>query len=212
MVIKPVLALLLVAAFVDRAEALEQPAAPPPASAVRTFVGHPVGDAAQSEFVRFFHLEQTRSAPDPSHPGTTLTTYGSTGPFKGVATLALVSRDDDPAVVVAALMVRRDFVDNPRTQPFARDIVKSFLEASTGADDPQVKTLRTTVWRCQAANVPDCEATPPAYRVFTGASEKEKLLFAGGYVMLQNTNKVLGVPMLFVENGSDNLPAAKAAD
>ncbi|HEX7637014.1 MAG TPA: hypothetical protein VF457_01345 [Burkholderiaceae bacterium] len=174
------------------------------AAAVMPFVGHKLSEAESSEFVKFFHLAPSpnwpANSPDPAYPGRTLTMYGSTGQFGGVATLMLATKSGDDEVIDAGLMVRRNFIDEPGTQMFARDIAKSFLDVSPGAGDPGIRALHHELWECATHVASDCGSPSIPYEVFLGQGAKARIDVADGYVMLQNAN-VVGAPVLFIEGG-----------
>jgi hypothetical protein len=166
------------------------------------FVGHSIDEAKASEFFQFFHLEKTLQQPDAAHPGMVMTWFGTTGPFKGDVTLILVTPEGGDTVKVAALMVRRDFIEGGRTAVFARDIVKSFIERTNAGASPEAKALHDALWRCLSGTEAPCDQAAPAWLTYFGKQDKQRIAFTGGYLMLQNT-PVMQVSMLFVENGTD---------
>jgi hypothetical protein len=189
----------------------QQPSDPPPTS----LLGQPLSDAQQLEFFEFFRFSLSDDRPDPAHAGMSIKMFSVGGDYRGEVTLMISTKISDDTIQVAGLMIRRDFIDNPETALFARDVVKSFLELSPGSESHDLAKLHNEIWECylgtyatqlqqrQDTLVPhSCEDTPentPAYLVFLGQLEKFKILRSGGYVMLQNTKKVAGIPLLFVE-------------
>ena len=170
---------------------------PPP----KPFIGSTLAQVQASGFSQFFHLAPVLQRPDGAHPGMVLNIFGTTGDFKGYVNLLLTTAEGDDTVRLVGLMVRRDFVDGERTAVFARDIVKSFLEATTVSAAPPIKTLHADLWACKTGGGADCDLNAPAYLVYLGRQDKLRMDAPGGYVQLQNS-QVMQVPMLFVENGT----------
>lgn len=196
----PVLTFLVACLLALPVHAQSAPSTNSAVAATRTFVGHTLAEADASAFNRFFSLELVQSGPDAAHPGMTLSWYGTTGKFKEDVTLMLVSKTDSQVVVAAVLVIRRDFIDNPGTQIFARDIAKSFLDATTGINTPEVASLRATIWNCGVG----CDLNSPAYLTFLGKSDKARITFPVGYVALQNTNTAQHqIQTLLIANGSE---------
>jgi hypothetical protein len=98
---------------------LGRSSAPPP------LIGR-LDEERKGEFFAWFNLEE-RSAPLPRHEGDMQYFFHPAGDaFQQFVKLDLtVARDGD--IVGAELAIDRDFVEDARNSPFARDIAKSFL-------------------------------------------------------------------------------------
>jgi hypothetical protein len=114
-----------------------------------------------------------------------------------VVKLDLVARDD--VIVAAQLALDRDFVEDARDGPFARDIAKSFLLwALRHEPGPAARPLIANIANPAAAGTPVIAHTgtmpgPPSADssggsdVFLGQRLAAKLALAGASVALRNT-------------------------
>ena len=179
-------------------------------------LGRSIEEARSSQFFQFFNLTKTNEMADPAHPGLKLTVFGVQGRFKGNVNLLVSTKEGSDEIIDVALMLRRDFVDGP-TSPFARDVAKSFLEIYPDPNFPEIATLRSDIWKGCSQNVQQytnngqgsfvrspcsVEDKPsPSYLTFLGKLEKSRIDSSNGHVMLQNTDKILGVPLLLIDMG-----------
>jgi hypothetical protein len=87
-------------------------------------LGQSLREAQGTEFFTFFNLSKTNELPDQAHEGMKINIFGTNGAFKGAINLLIVTKNNSDIIQVATLMLRRDWLENPKTSPFARDIVK----------------------------------------------------------------------------------------
>ena len=125
--------------------------APVTADPQKALLGMSIDEAQKTPFFLFFHLSKTNEFADPVHKGVKTTVFGVRGQFKGAVNLLVSTRKGSDRIFDADLMLRRDFVDGP-TNPFARDVTKSFLELFPGIERPEVAALHSSIWKGCTAN------------------------------------------------------------
>jgi hypothetical protein len=157
-----------------------------------------LADEREGEFFTWFHLQE-RDAPAPEPGGRMRHCFHPSGPaFQEFVKLDLVVARDD-AIVAAQLALDRDFVEDARNGPFARDIAKSFLLwALRHEPGPAARPLIANIANPAAAGTPVIAHTgtmpgPPSADssggsdVFLGQRLAAKLALAGASVALRNT-------------------------
>lgn len=194
----------------------------PDVDAKHVLLGQSLSRAQNSQFFQFFNFSKSWERPDPAHPGEKMVWFGTAGAFKGSVNLDISMKDGDDRIIRTALMLRRDFVDSPKTSKFARDVVKSFLELSAGYSSAEISKLHSDIWIGCDPNYTDYVSSPSGeyqmksceqkeapsggYLTYLGKQEKYKVTYPGGSIELQNSTKILGVPLLFVEMDSESSP------
>ncbi len=91
--------------------------------------GHNLDSAVNEDFFTFFHLK--KRAMDERDD---IVTHYFRPPSRGDVVIC-VDTDKKGKILQMSLIVGRDFIEDPATNVFARDIVKSFIEAATPAAD-----------------------------------------------------------------------------
>jgi hypothetical protein len=87
-------------------------------------LGENLEEANQTNFFRFFNLEQTQAA---RIGGNTVTSFKPSGAkFRPLVTVK-VTTDAEGRIQAVEMVVLRSFIDDPQNGLFARDIAKSFL-------------------------------------------------------------------------------------
>lgn len=99
-------------------------------SDARSLEGAKLSAATDEDFFVFFHLKEKTS----EDRGSNLVTHYFE-PDSRSDILVSVDADKTGKILQMGLMVGRDFIDDPKTNVFARDIVKSFIDAATPARD-----------------------------------------------------------------------------
>lgn len=141
-------------------------------------LGDPLAPSLEGDFFSFFGFSEASRAP--AGDGLTAIAFGqrAQSPFKALVALELVV-DASGRLVAAELALQRSFVDGP-TEPFARDVAKSFLRFATPAADAKALAdlareieagFRPTsgavvIRRGPAPTLPD--PPTPGYRAFLG--------------------------------------------
>src|SRR5438105_14433165 len=93
-------------------------------------LGDNVEQARKTEFVRWFHLEET------GRTGSVVHFKPSAEKFRSLVTVSL-SLDSRQRLIGAELVLSRSFIDSGRDGLFARDIAKSFLRVTTSQEEPK---------------------------------------------------------------------------
>jgi hypothetical protein len=225
-----VAALLFAAPCLAQSPATGQPAVPPPviataagggapAASKSTLVGITLADAQHTPFLEFFHFAQSSVVQSPSHPEVTVDTFDTTGSFKGQAVLLLATKTGSDSIGMASLIVHRDFIDNPATTMFARDVVKSFIDAAPGIPSAEVTELRAEIWTSCAAGVQQftsnanhtgfdpksCinQAAPsPGYLAYQGKQDNYRISYSSGYLDFRNVKREDNTSLLFIALGT----------
>lgn len=187
-------------------------------AARKPLLGQTLAEAQRTEFFTFFNLAKTGNQPDVARDGFAFHLFGTKGAFKGNINLIVATRANSDVIATATLMLQRDFIDSPATTRFARDAAKTFVELSPGISTAALQALHERIWTGCSSGLteytldqtgyakkpcPPATAESPAYLVFLGKQEKLRIAHPGGYLMLQNTNKGWGVPVLLVEIGKE---------
>jgi hypothetical protein len=87
--------------------------------------GLPLEDATRRDFFTFFHLKE-RAIDEHQELATHYFRPGSRNDV-----VVCIDTDRENKILQMAMVVGRDFIDDPKTNIFARDLVKSFLEVAT---------------------------------------------------------------------------------
>ena len=173
-----------------------------PVPVPKTIIGQTLDDFRASDFYRFFALVQTgEESVSPPAPYTKATHFGTTGRFKDVMSI-VVGTDAAGTIRFAGLTLRRDFVDDPKTSRFARDLAKSFLVISPAFASKEVGGLAAEIWHGCNPGAQDyavdatgklapkaCAAdTAPskAYEVYLGQRDALGIAYQGSLVKLSN--------------------------
>jgi hypothetical protein len=157
-----------------------------------------LADERKGAFFTWFHLQE-RDAPVPEPDGYMRYCFHPSGPaFQEFVKLDLVVARDD-AIVAAQLALDRDFVEDARNGPFARDIAKSFLLwALRHEPDAAARPLIANIANLSAAGTPviahasAMPGPPPedssgGYEAFLGQRLAARLSLAGASLALRNT-------------------------
>ncbi len=96
-------------------------------ASARSLPGNLLEEAQKDDFFEFFHLRK-RAIDE----GDELATHYFRPPSRDDVVVC-VDTDKSGTILQMSLIVGRDFIDNPKTNIFARDLVKSFIEAATPA-------------------------------------------------------------------------------
>ena|ERR1700730_6511971 len=129
--------------------------------------GERLEQARQTEFFRWFHLQET------SRTGKVVHFKPSGEKFRSLVTLNLTV-DSNERLVAAELILSRSFIDSGRDGIFARDIAKSFVSMLATAPDliaeiEQPPANMTTTLIVANRPAPKLPASPtPGYQVFLG--------------------------------------------
>lgn len=94
-------------------------------ASARSLPGSSLEEAQKDDFFEFFHLK--KRAIDERDD---LATHYFRPPSRDDVVVC-VDTDKSGTILQMSLIVGRDFIDNPKTNIFARDLVKSFIEAAT---------------------------------------------------------------------------------
>jgi hypothetical protein len=93
-------------------------------------LGETLEQAKQTDFFRFFHLEQSQVK---KNAGSIVTAFKPSGKkFRPLVTVK-VTTDGAGRILALEMAMARSFIDSPRDGIFARDIAKSFLQAGLPA-------------------------------------------------------------------------------
>src|SRR6266508_1479942 len=149
----------------------------------------------KGEFFSWLHLEP-RHAPAPGDDGRTWHYFHPEGSnFQHLVRLDVLTAGDE--IVAARLSLDRDFVEDRRNSPFARDIVKSFLawslrhESGRGAAEPLIANI-ASFGASGATVLMRSDATPPppdttgGYAAYLGRREEATLSFTRTRLTLRN--------------------------
>ena len=170
-------------------------------------LGGRLDQARETEFFRWFHLEQT----DLSRAGAqTVVAFKPSGEkFRPLVTLN-VTTDGQGGLQALELVVSRVFVDDPKDGVFARDIVKSLLLAVfAGAGDQGLTDLTNELQyplfygpgvlvRTPPADIKLPEEPTRCYQVYLGRQTACTLELAGQRLRLEN-RRAGETPSLIVE-------------
>ncbi len=105
-------------------------------SQARPLEGLTLSAAQEDDFFKFFHLKEKNKEERDN-----LNTFYF-APESRNDILLSVDADKQGKILQMSIVVGRDFIDNPKTNIFARDIVKSFIDAATPLKDvSQTKAL-----------------------------------------------------------------------
>ena len=169
-------------------------------------LGETVEQARQTEFFRWFHLEETgRTA---GQAGSVVHFKPRGEKFRSVVTLNL-PLDSRNRLNGAELVLSRSFIDSGRDGLFARDIAKSFLRLVTSAEErkmiggllaeieqPPANLSTTLIVRERPA--PKLAVAPsPGYWTFLGEQTRYEQSLVNGGIRLENRD-VNGVPSLLI--------------
>jgi len=139
-------------------------------------LGETLEQAKQTEFFRFFHLEQSQVS---KSEGSTVTAFKPTGEkFRPLVTIK-VTTDGASRILALEMALARSFIDDPRDGVFARDIAKSFLQAALPAprdwettdliNEIQFQATSTMTIIKHPANEPKLPEKPtPGYLTYLG--------------------------------------------
>jgi|GEM_PF-701919 len=139
-------------------------------------LGENLEQAKQTEFFRFFHLEQSQVS---KSEGSTVTAFKPTGEkFRPLVTIK-VTTDGASRILALEMALARSFIDDPRDGVFARDIAKSFLQAALPAprdwettdliNEIQFQATSTMTIIKHPANEPKLPEKPtPGYLTYLG--------------------------------------------
>lgn len=89
-------------------------------------LGENLEQAKQTDFFRFFHLEQTQAT---RIDGNTVTSFKPSGAKFRPLVRVKITTDAEGRIKALEMVVFRSFIDDPQNGIFARDIAKSFLLA-----------------------------------------------------------------------------------
>lgn len=92
--------------------------------------GQTLGDATQRDFFTFFHLKE-RAIDEHDELATHYFRPGSRNDV-----VVCIDTDKQNKILQMSMVIGRDFIDDPKTNIFARDLVKSFLEVASPAAVP----------------------------------------------------------------------------
>lgn len=165
-------------------------------------LGARLEDAKKTDFFTFFHLEET--ARGPGHVD-----FRPKGPMFRRHVQVRVVPGPDGTIRELHLALDRDFVDEPMSGIFARDLAKSFLRfAVPGADLPGVEALADEIElpkempgyeTATTRPRPPAPSTPsPGYGVYLGGTPSHTLRLEGSVVTLENLPLDRGAPVLLV--------------
>jgi hypothetical protein len=182
-------------------------------------VGRPLEDLKNSSFFRFFNVSEVRRVDAPR--GRTVVQW-ETGGFKEHIRLSGVLGDKG-RLLSATLLVSRKWIGAPgNINPFAKDIVKSFIDQFVPrADRAQASPLVERIWgdtpkdaSTAPASSPAAGTALPGWEVFVGARRTSRDSYATSHLDLANVD-IRGEPWLMVwvyENGFELQGAAQAED
>jgi hypothetical protein len=150
-------------------------------------LGESPDQAKQTEFFRWFHLEETGRSAKVVH-------FKPSGDkFHNLVTLNL-SLDSSGRLVGAELVLLRSFIDSGRDGMFARDIAKSFVRVVTpaeerdkvadllaGIEQPPANLSQTLIVGARRTPRPPVRSTP-GYQVFLG----QRAAYQQGPIKLMN--------------------------
>jgi len=139
-------------------------------------LGETLEQAKQTDFFRFFHLEQSQVS---KNEGSTVTAFKPSGEkFRPLVTIR-VTTDGAGRILALEMAMVRSFIDDPRDGIFARDIAKSFLQAGLPAprdsettdliSEIEFQATSTMTIIKRAANEPKPPEKPtPGYLTYLG--------------------------------------------
>ncbi len=139
-------------------------------------LGETLEQAKQTDFFRFFHLEQSQVS---KNDGSTVTAFKPSGEkFHPLVTIR-VTTDGAGRILALEMALVRSFIDDPRDGIFARDIAKSFLQDGLPAprdsettdliNEIEFQGTSTMTIIKRAANEPKLPAKPtPGYLTYLG--------------------------------------------
>ena len=93
-------------------------------------LGETLEQAKQTDFFRFFHLEQSQVS---KSDGSTVTAFKPSGEKFHPLVTVKVTTDGAGRILALEMALARSFIDSPRDGIYARDIAKSFLQAGLPA-------------------------------------------------------------------------------
>ena len=93
-------------------------------------LGGTLEQAKQTDFFRFFHLEQSQVS---KSDGSTVTAFKPSGEKFHPLVTVKVTTDGAGRILALEMALARSFIDSPRDGIYARDIAKSFLQAGLPA-------------------------------------------------------------------------------
>ena len=160
-------------------------------------LGDTSSKALQTDFFKFFHLEETAKTPSPD--GSVLISYAPTAPkFRPLVTVRLRLAPGG-WISNADLLIKRRLLEDPRDESSGRDICKSFLEAATlDADWTKIHRLHDEIFYLGATRMMVSEAAAKNVTI--------PLLPSGGYEVFTNGRghfiDMLSRSRLWMENGT----------
>ena len=148
---------------------------------------------SQSDYFRFFNLEQIGPAQPLAKAGQILSFKPSGSDFRQLATV-YVETDSTGLISALRVVIARSFIDNPQNSAFARDLIKSSLLAAvserdaTNLNDLATEILyrnlkRTLLTRSE----PSLSASPSAaYLVVEGTNSEWETTLTSSTIKLSN--------------------------
>lgn len=162
----------------------------------------------KGDFFRFFNLVHFRTDKAATLHRDRLHFRPSGERFQKLVTLSVQMDGKPDQVGEVALSVSRQFIDDRTMGMFARDIVKSFLQANLTAKDAQAMgDLVNEIWhhtppgtrRISIAEAPPLPATPtPGYQVFLGSAKRFERELVRDRLTLENRADYTGGAVLVV--------------
>jgi hypothetical protein len=172
-------------------------------------LGNTADDAKQTDFFKWFHLEEVgKSAGD----GGTVITYAPSAPkFRPLVSVRLQLAPGG-WLRGAELLIKRPFIEDPKDETSARDIVKSFIAAAAmKADWNKIHRLHDEIFylgstKMMVSSAAAKDITIPllptdGYEVFTGRRSHFVDMLSRSRLWMENV-VLNGEPALYVSIGA----------
>jgi hypothetical protein len=168
----------------------------PPVGADKSLSGRKLAEARNEDFFQFFRLAPL--------PGTVVLEAGTrhdfrpSGPAFRNLVLVQILVDDEQRIKGVDVLVNRSFIDEAKTAPFARDLVKSVLrDFVPAADRARIQPLINEVEFGNANRVQIAGSAPPqlpnpptaGYQTFLGRQEQFEQKLGTVQLVLWNGNE-----------------------